>query len=39
MTSFYSVKERQPSCKIKQIHHDNEDIMNPEQTVRIMQEW
>ncbi len=37
-TSFYSVKEKQPSRTIKEIWHNGQSITDPEEIIRIMQE-
>jgi hypothetical protein len=37
-TSFYSVKEKQPSRTIKEILHNGQSITDPEDIIKIMQE-
>jgi hypothetical protein len=38
-TSFYTVKEKQPSQTIKEICHNEQSITDPENIITIMQEW
>jgi hypothetical protein len=38
-TSFYSIKEKQPSRTIKEIWHNGQSITDPEDIIKIMQEW
>jgi hypothetical protein len=38
-TSFYSVKDRQPSRTIKEIWHNGQSITDLEEIVKTMQEW
>jgi hypothetical protein len=38
-TSFYSIKEKQPSRTIKEIWHNGQSVTDPEEIIRKMQEW
>jgi hypothetical protein len=38
-TSFYSVKEKQPSRTIKEIQHNGQSVTEPEEIIKILQDW